>query len=86
MIEVEILSTPGCRSCRAAKKTVEDLVEKQKERFPDLTWKDVDLTEHEDYIMKYMVRSTPVVVVNGKKELEGTIKENELVAALEKHR
>ncbi len=86
MIEVEILSTPGCRSCQAAKKAVEDLVEKQKEHFPDLTWKDVDLTEHEDYILKYNVMSTPVVVINGKKELDGTIKESELVAALEKYR
>ena len=86
MIEVEILSTPGCRSCQAAKNAVEDLIEKQKEHFPDLTWKDVDLTEHEDYILKYNVMSTPVVVINGKKEIDGTIKETELVAALEKYR
>ncbi len=86
MIEVEILSTPGCRSCQAAKKVVEDLVEKQKEHFPDLTWKDVDLIEHEDYILRYNVMSTPVVVINGKKEIDGTIKETELVAALEKYR
>ena len=86
MIEVEILSTPGCRSCKAAKKVVEDLVERQKEHFPDLTWKDVYLTEHDDYILRYNVMSTPVVVINGKKEFDGTIKEGELVAALEKYR
>lgn len=86
MIEVEILSTPGCAGCKATKKMIEDLVEKQKERFPDLTWKDVDLTEHEDYIMKYRVMSTPVVVVNGKVEFNGVPKESELVAVLEKYR
>ena len=86
MIEVEILSTPGCRSCEAAKKMIQKLIEKQKERFPDLTWKDVDLTEHEDYILKYNVMSTPVVVINGKREVDGTIKESDLVAALEKYR
>ncbi len=86
MIEVEILSTPGCVSCTAAKKTLEKLVEKQKEQFPDLHWKDVDLTENDDYIMKYRVTSTPVVVVNGKVEFRGLPKEDELIATLEKYK
>ncbi len=86
MIEVEILSTPGCVSCTAAKKTLEKLVEKQKEQFPDLHWTDVDLTENDDYIMKYRVTSTPVVVVNGNVEFRGLPKEDELIATLEKYK
>ena len=86
LIEVEILSTPGCVSRTAAKKTLENLVEKQKDQFPDLHWKDVDLTENDDYIMKYRVTSTPVVVVNGKVEFRGLPKEDELIATLEKYK
>ena len=80
------MSTPGCVSCKAAKKTLEKLVEKQKEQFPDLHWKDVDLTENDDYIMKYRVTSTPVVVVNGNVEFRGLPKEDELIATLEKYK
>lgn len=85
-MEVEILSTPGCAACKTTKKMLVNLVEKQKEHFPNLTWKDVDLTENEDYIAKYNVVSTPVVVVDGKVVFNGLPKESELIAELEKHR
>ena len=82
MIKVELLTMPGCGHCAAAKETVE----KVKVDFPDMEVEILDVTEHPEVAQKYMLMSAPGIVINGKLEFTGGVKEDVLRKRLEELR
>lgn len=82
MIEIEILTSPGCSKCERTKKMVTELVKKVKEDF-SLTWKITDLVEHPELALKYGIMSTPAIVINGKLEFVGVPREEKLRKKIE---
>lgn len=85
MIEIEILTSPGCTGCDKAKKVVRDFVEAKRNIFDGLTWKITDLVEHPELVSKYGIMSTPAVVINGKLEFVGVPKDKKLLERIEQH-
>lgn len=74
MIKLELLTMPGCVHCAAAKETVK----KVKTSFPEMMVEIIDVTENPEVAQKYMLMSAPGVVINGKLEFIGGVKEEAL--------
>lgn len=74
MMKIELLTMPGCAHCAAAKV----VMEKIKGEFPEMELEIIDVTEHPELSAKYMLMSAPGVVINGKLEFSGGVKEDEL--------
>lgn len=79
MIKVELLTMPGCGHCAAAKETIEKI----KGDFPEMEVEIVDVTENPEVAQKYMLMSAPGIVINGKLEFTGGVKEEVLRKRLE---
>ena len=79
MIKLELLTMPGCVHCAAAKETVE----KVKAVFPEMVVEIIDVIETPEAAQKYMLMSAPGVVVNGKLEFVGGVKEEALRKKIE---
>ncbi|TET43844.1 thioredoxin [candidate division TA06 bacterium] len=71
MIKVEVLTMPGCTHCASAKETVEKI----QDDFPEMKVEIIDVTEHPEVSQKYMLMSAPGIVINGKLEFTGGVKE-----------
>lgn len=82
MIKLELLSMPGCTHCAAAK----EVIEKIKGDYPEMDVEIIDVTEHPDVAQNYMLMSSPGIVINGKLEFTGGVKESALRAKLDKLR
>lgn len=74
MIEIELLTMPGCAHCAGAKAILERL---QKE-MPDLKVTIIDVTEHPEIAQRYMLMSAPGIVINGRLEFSGGVREEAL--------
>ncbi|MEE8159213.1 MAG: thioredoxin family protein [Dehalococcoidia bacterium] len=74
MIDIKILSTPNCAPCEQAVR----IVEKLKGEFPDFHWEKIDLVEHPELALEYRVLASPGIVINGKLEFVGGVKESQL--------
>ncbi len=74
MIKVDLLTMPGCTHCAAAKK----ILDKIKSDFPEMEVEILDVTEHPEVAQKYMLMSSPGIVINGKLEFTGGVKEETL--------
>lgn len=74
MIKIELLTMPGCGHCASAKETVK----KVKDDFPDMMLEVIDVAEHPEVAQKYMLMSAPGIVINGKLEFSGGVKEDAL--------
>ncbi len=74
MIDIKILSTPNCAPCEQAVR----IVEKLKGEFPDFHWEKIDLIEHPELALEYRVLASPGIVINGKLEFVGGVKESQL--------
>lgn len=74
MMKIELLTMPGCAHCAAAKV----VMDKMKGEFPEMELEIIDVTEHPELSAKYMLMSAPGVVINGKLEFSGGVKEDEL--------
>lgn len=74
MINIELLTMPGCTHCAAAK----TLLAKLQKEMPDLQVTITDVTEHPEAAQKYMLMSSPGIVINGKLEFSGGVKEDAL--------
>lgn len=85
MVEIEILTAPGCHSCDRAKTLVAELVQRLSKDYPGLSWKTTDLTENPDLIIKYGIMSTPAIVFNGNLEFRGVPKEKQLIEKIQKY-
>lgn len=79
MIELKILSTPGCAHCRQAKQVL-DLV---KGDYPDLQIEDIDVTQHPEVAAQYGVFVSPTIVINGEVAFTGGVREKDLRARLD---
>lgn len=71
MIKVELLTMPGCGHCASAKETIK----KVKDDFPDMMLEVIDVAEYPNVAQKYMLMSTPGIVINGKLEFTGGVTE-----------
>lgn len=69
MVKVQILTTPGCSSC----KRVEIMLDKM-----GVKYKIIDITKNPKILQKYQVMSAPGIVINGKLEFTGVPGEKEL--------
>ena len=74
MLELKVLSTPGCPSCEVAMR----IAQKLQVEFPDLSVEKIDMIEHPEVSMQYRILSAPGVVINGKLEFVGAPKEKQL--------
>ncbi len=79
MIDLKILSTPGCAPC----KVVERLAVKLQGEFPELRVEKIDLMEHPEFAVEYEVMSSPTVVINGKVAFVGAVNEDQLREKME---
>lgn len=71
MIEIELLTMPGCPHCAGAKA----ILEKLRKEMPDIKVTIIDVTEHPEVAQKYMLMSAPGIVINGKLEFSGGVRE-----------
>ena len=69
MVEVQILTTPGCPGCA----TVEKMLDKIKVKYAV-----IDVTKNPKILEKYPIISAPCIVINGKLEFVGIPKEDAL--------
>ena len=63
-IEIIILTAPSCTTCGKAIATVEKIIEKNRQEFPGLKYRTVDVAESPEIGTKYGVLSTPAIVIN----------------------
>jgi glutaredoxin len=59
--DIQVLSTPGCAGCDQTKQLITDVLS----GFPDLTWEEIDLTEHPEVAGRYSIMSVPAIVIGG---------------------
>lgn len=78
MIEIQILTTPGCTNCEAAKKVLESVV-KEVCQEKEIRIEEIDLVDHPDIAVKHKIMSAPGIVINGKLEFLGVPKRHLLM-------
>ena len=78
MVLIEVLTSPTCRYCDAAKLLVSKVVEDVKTSIPEIRVKIIDLKEHPEVGYKYDVMATPAIAIDGKLVFVGVPKEDEL--------
>lgn len=69
MAKVQILTTPGCTSC----KRVEKILDRMKVKYEI-----IDITKNPKILEKYQVMTAPGIVINGKLEFTGVPSKEEL--------
>ena len=69
MTKVEILTTPGCTNCSVVEKMLDEM---------KIPYQVIDVTEKPEYLDKYQIFTAPCVVINGKLEVIGIPKKQEL--------
>lgn len=62
-MRIQILTTPGCSSCKAVEKYLEEL---------GLPYETIDVTEHPEYLKKYPIFTAPGIVIDGRLEFAGS--------------
>lgn len=62
MAKVQILTTPGCSSCKAVEKMLDEM---------KIKYVVVDIIKNPDILKKYPVMTAPGIVINGKLEFAG---------------
>ena len=70
MVKVEILTTPGCSSCKKVEKMLDEMKVK---------YKIVDITKNPKILEEYQVMTAPGIVINGKLEFQGVPSKEELL-------
>ncbi len=74
MIKIELLTMPDCVHCATAK----EVINRIRGDFTELEVEIFDITEHPEISQKYMLMSAPGIVINGKLEFTGGVKEDVL--------
>ena len=82
-IEIIILTAPGCTTCGKAIATVEKIVEQNRQEFPGLKYRTVDVAQSPEIGTKYGILSTPAIVINDTLAFRGVPKEKALRKKLE---
>jgi len=80
-MQVKILSTPACGECAKAKKLLEEI----KPQYPELVVEEVDMAtpEGQEIISKYMIMSSPGVIINGELFSTGALDKQKLIEKLD---
>ena len=81
-MEIELLTAPSCGKCEAAKVLARDVIESLRAEQPDLKLQIVDITEHPEVAVKYLVMSAPAIAINGCLAFTGIPREEALRARL----
>jgi len=81
MIQVRVLSTPACGECAKAKKVLEEL----KPQYPELQVQEIDMAtpEGQEIISKYMIMSSPGIIINGELFSTGALDKQKLIEKLD---
>jgi thioredoxin 1 len=82
MILIEILTAPGCAYCEMAKSRVASTIQKVGMNVLDLSVKVVDVVAHPEIGLKYEIRSTPAIAINGQLVFIGLPREEDLKAKI----
>ncbi len=77
MVDVKILTTPGCVGC----KTVEKMLDKM-----GVKYKTIDITKKPEVLKKWQIFHAPGIVINGRLEFSGVPNMDELKQKLGKRR
>lgn len=79
-IILEILSSPGCHNCAEFKKYWASV----KDRFPEVETREIDLTSDkgQEMVQRYMIFSSPGVIINGELFSTGGVNKEKFEAKL----
>lgn len=69
MVNVKILTTPGCAGCEVVKKMLDGMKVK---------YEVIDVTKKPEVLKKWPIMTAPGVVINGKLEFTGVPKKEDL--------
>ena len=73
-MHVQVLSTPGCAECAAAKRALERI----RPDYPVLQVEEIDVSEQPEVAARYGLLSAPGIVVDGELVAAGHVSEAEL--------
>lgn len=81
MIDVQMVTVPGCVHCAAARKVFEEL----KPQYPELKIEEVDATTPEgaELVSKYSIFASPGVIVNGELFSTGGLDKEKFIKKIE---
>jgi glutaredoxin len=79
-VVLEELTSPGCHNCAAFKA----FWEKEKENWPDVTFKEVSLTTPagQEMVQKYQIFASPGIILNGELFSTGGVDTNAFLTKL----
>ncbi|MDJ0270892.1 MAG: thioredoxin family protein [Aigarchaeota archaeon] len=72
---VEILTSSGCQRFEQTIKTIQRLIENMRGKVRDIEIRVVDLAANPEAALRYMIMTTPAVVIDGKLAFVGVPKE-----------
>lgn len=81
MINVQLVSTPGCAHCEEVRKVLNEV----KLQYPKMEVKELDATNPDglELVTKYGILASPGVIINGELFATGGINKRELIKKLE---
>jgi len=80
MVNLEIISSPGCANCEKAK----NLILKIAKDYTYLKVKEMSIIDNPELAIKYQIMSSPWVVINGRLVFSWWVNEKELRNEIEK--
>ncbi|NOZ64423.1 MAG: hypothetical protein GXO71_05780 [Caldiserica bacterium] len=80
MIQVQVLTSPTCGECARAKQILEEL----KPQYPEMQVQEVDMAtpEGQEMISKYMIMSSPGIIINGELFSTGALDKQKFIEKL----
>ncbi len=81
MVKVQLLTSIGCSHCAHAKEVLKEV----SEQYPDLEVEEIDITtdKGQEMVSKYMVMSSPGVIIDGELFSQGGLEKDKLISKLE---
>jgi len=81
MINVQLVSTPGCTHCEAVRKVLNEV----KPQYPEMEVMELDATNPDglELVTKYGILASPGVIINGELFATGGIKKEEFIQKIE---
>ncbi len=66
--KVQILKTPNCNSCARATILIKKIKKEENLKF---IIEELNITKHQDLLLKYQIMTSPGIVIDGKLEFSG---------------
>jgi glutaredoxin len=81
MINIQLVSTPGCTHCEAVRKVLNEV----KPQYPEMEVHDLDATNPDglELVTKFGILTSPGVIINGELFATGGINKGELIKKLD---